>query len=61
MEINYLKETLFDEFDRFDDYECIISDLRSLNGLNELSDDEYNTIMQNYDLWLKEWEENGKN
>lgn len=61
MEINYLKETLFDEFDRFDDYECIISDLRSLNSLNELSNDEYDTIMQNYDLWLKEWEENGKN
>lgn len=56
MEINYLKETLFDEFDRFEDYENIIADLRSLNSLGELSNEEYNIILENYENWLKEWE-----
>ena len=49
MEINYLKETLFDEFDRFEDYEDIIADLRSLNSLGELSNEEYNIILENYE------------
>lgn len=55
METNYLKETLFDEFDRFEDYENIIADLRSLNSLGELSNEEYNIILENYENWLKEW------
>lgn len=56
MEINYLKETLFDEFDRFEDYEDIIADLRSLNSLGELSNEKYDIILENYENWLKEWE-----
>ena len=55
MEINYLKETLFEEFDRFEDVENIIADLRSLHSLGELTDEEYNIILKNYEKWLKEW------
>ena len=56
METNYLKEILFDLFEEFDDYDDIIEDLRSLNSMGKLTDDEYDTILSNYDKWLKEWE-----
>lgn len=61
METEYLKETLFDELDRFENYEDIIKDLRSLNSLGEISNEEYDIILKNYDKWLKEWSDiNGK-
>ena len=55
----YLKQTLFDLFDRFEEYENIINNLRSLNSLGEINDDEYGIILENYDKWLKEYENKG--
>lgn len=56
MEKNNLKEILFDEFNTWEDYENIIEDLRSLNSCGELSNEEYDIILENYENWLKEWE-----
>lgn len=61
MEIDYLKETLFDEFNRFEDYDNIIADLRSLNSCGELSNEEYDIILENYENWLKEWSDKMEN
>ena len=55
MEVNYLKETLFELFEKFEDYEDIVQDLRYLNSLGELNNNEYNIILKNYEKWLKEW------
>lgn len=55
----YLKQTLFDLFDRFEEYEKIINDLRSLHSMGEINDDEYTIILENYDKWLKEYENKG--
>lgn len=52
--MNELKQILFDLFDKYEDVENIIHDLRNL-GLGEQS---YNTIMENYNSWLKEYEKN---
>lgn len=56
MEIEYLKKVLYEEFERFEDYDFIINDLRSLNSLGKLTNEEYDTILKNYEKWLKEWE-----
>ena len=50
-----LKEILFNLFSEYNDYEDIISGLRSLNSENIVSNEEYNIILKNYDKWLKEW------
>lgn len=47
----YLEDTLFDLFESYEYYEDIIASLRSL----ELTDDEYNTILANYDKELNKW------
>jgi hypothetical protein len=52
-----LKEILFNLFNEYNDYEDIISGLRSLNSENIISNEEYNIILENYNKWLKEWEE----
>lgn len=52
---NKLKETLFDLFKIYENVEDIIGALRSLNTSNEITKEEYDTILLNYDKWLKEW------
>lgn len=51
----YLEDTLFDLFESYENYEDIIEDLRSLNTENEMTDNEYNTILANYDNELNKW------
>ena len=52
-----LKELLFDLFDNYEDYEDIIESLRSLESGNEITEQEYDIILDNYDKWLAEYEE----
>ena len=51
-----LKELLFDLFDNYEDYENIIESLRSLASGNEITEQEYDIILDNYGKWLKEYE-----
>ena len=60
MKNDYLKKILFEEFETHENYENIVQDLRSLNSLNEITDKEYDFILENYNEWLKEWENNEK-
>lgn len=50
-----LKELLFDTFERHDTYEDIIDEIRSVHSCNDITDEEYNFILKNYDTWLDEW------
>lgn len=52
-----LKIILYDCFENYEDCEDIINKLRDLNTEKEISDEEYDFIMANYEQWLKEWEE----
>ena len=56
MRIDYLKELLFDEFEKFEDYEFIIDDIRDLHSGRVITDEEYDFILQNYNDILREWE-----
>lgn len=51
-----LKNILFDLFSQYEDVEDIIDALRSLNSCNEITDNEYDIIMENYENWLQEYE-----
>ena len=51
-----LKNLLFNEFKKYDYCEDIINDLRSLNIEKTITDEEYDTILDNYDKWLIEYE-----
>lgn len=52
-----LKELLFDLFDNYKEYEDIRDSLRSLASDNEITEQEYDIILDNYDKWLEEYEE----
>ena len=52
-----LKELLFDLFDNYKEYEDIRDSLRSLASDNEITEQEYYIILDNYDKWLAEYEE----
>lgn len=52
-----LKELLFDLFDTYEECEDIIDSLRSLASNNEITEQEYDIILDNYDKWLAEYEE----
>lgn len=52
-------EKLFDLFDEYEEYDDIINNLRSLLSNGDITNDEYNTILSNYDEYLKEWENQG--
>lgn len=52
-----LKELLFDLFDNYEEYEDIRDSLRSLASDNEITEQEYDIILNNYDKWLAEYEE----
>lgn len=54
---NNLKDILFDLFDSYENVEDIIESLRSLESENEITEEEYDEIMINFDLWLKEYEQ----
>lgn len=53
-----LKAILFDLFDQYEEADDIVESLRSLNSCNNINDNEYDTIMENYEQWLQEYEEN---
>ena len=55
-----LKEILFDLFDSYEEAEDIIDALRSLESCKEITEDEYDKIMENYDDWCKEYEHQEK-
>lgn len=60
--MNKLKDVLFDLFDTYgNDYYIIVSTLRSMNSERVLSGNAYDTIMCNYDKWLKEYKESREN
>lgn len=51
-----LKRLLYNLFNDYDEYEDIIDCLRSLESNNEITEQEYNTILNNYDKWLTDYE-----
>lgn len=53
-----LKAILFDLFDQYEEADDIVKSLRSLNSCNDINDNEYDTIMANYEQWLQEYEKN---
>lgn len=57
---NKLKSILFDLFDCYEEVEDIIDALRSLESCKEITEDEYDKIMENYDDWCKEYEHQKK-
>ena len=57
---NKLKSILFDLFDCYEEVEDIIDALRSLESCKEITEDEYDKIMENYDDWCKEYEHQEK-
>lgn len=50
-----LKNILEDLFNEYEFYEDIINALRSLNTENEITNEEYDYILTNYESWLNEW------
>ena len=57
---NKLKSILFDLFDCYEEVEDIIDALRSVESCKEITEDEYDKIMENYDDWCKEYEHQEK-
>lgn len=51
-----LKEMLFDLFEQYEDYESIKECVRSYHSSYFITDEDYNTILENYDNWLREYE-----
>ena len=51
-----LKELVFDLFDKYEDYEDIINGIRSLVSENEITDSDYNFILDNYCDLYKEYD-----
>lgn len=56
MEINYLKQLFFTILERNEYCEEIMDELGSLYSDKDITSEEYDIIMNNYDKWLKEWE-----
>lgn len=56
-----LKKILFNLFDMYDNYEDIIYELRTFNSLSEISNEEYDIILKNFDKWLTEYERGKSN
>lgn len=50
-----LKEIVFDLLDIYEEYDDIINAIRSLVSNGELSDNEYDYILENYDKFLEEY------
>ena len=54
---NELKELFFDFCDQYDDYDHMISALRSMEG-EGINGKQYDRIMEKWEDWLAEWESN---
>lgn len=54
---NELKEIFFDLCDNYDDYDHMISALRSMEG-ESINGEQYDRIMEKWEDWLEEWESN---
>ena len=52
-----LKEIFFDLCNQYDDYDHMISALRSMEG-ESINGEQYDRIMEKWDDWLEEWESN---
>ena len=50
-----LKKILFDELDCYEDYDDIIDSIRSYESNGDITEEEYDIILDNYDEWLEEW------
>ena len=50
-----MKNIIFNLFDTYDTYEEIIDALRSLETNNEITEEEYNNILTNYNDYLNEY------
>ena len=55
MRNEYLKEIVFDLLDTYEEYEDIIEGIRSLASDNEITDSDYDFILDNYDIWCEEY------
>lgn len=53
-----LEELVYALFNSYEDYEDIINALRNLESEKEITEEEYNVVLKNYDKWLKKYEEN---
>ena len=49
-----LKQLFIDTAKNYEEADDILNELRNLNTNKELSDDDYNTILTNWDSWLSE-------
>lgn len=52
----HIKEIMFDLFDKYKEYDHIKTALRSLHESRVITDDEYDTALDMWDIYLKEWE-----
>lgn len=50
-----LKQTLYDLFNKYEEADDIKEALRSLVSVGEMTDEDYNTILKNYEDWLHDW------
>lgn len=54
MNIEKLKELFKDIASQYETYEEIIEDIRGLNSAEEISDDDYDCILEHWDEWINE-------
>lgn len=50
-----MKKILFDLFEQYEEYEDIIDSLRSMLTEKEITDNDFDYTMDNYDDILEEW------
>ena len=55
MDINKIKSILLDLWEEHELYENIVQDLRSLQTNQEITEEEYDYIIQNYDSLLDKY------
>lgn len=56
MKNNHIKEIMFNLFDEYEEYDDIKNALRNMNSFGEVSNQEYDMALDNWDNWLVEWE-----
>lgn len=56
MKNNHIKEIMFNLFDEYEEYDDIKNALRNMNSFGEVSNQEYDMALDNWDNWLAEWE-----
>ena len=55
--VRHITKVMYDLFSKYKAYEDIKDELREMNSSDEISDQEYDYIILNYDELLSEWEE----